>query len=609
MPLIPDAVIDDIHARADIVELIGRYVPLKQVGRHFKAACPFHKEKTPSFMVNADKQVFHCFGCGVGGNIFSFLMQHDRLTFPEAVAQLAEHVGVRLPEPESKAGDGTRQRLIGLLENACRYFERTLREPQLGPAARDYLKQRGVSEPTQRAFRVGLAPTGWNRLIAATRERGIPPEQLEAAGLAIRGAAGWYDRFRQRLMFPITDLRGRVVGFGGRSLDEQEPKYLNSPETALYTKGHHLFGLAAAKDAMIRTKTAVVVEGYFDCVVLAEAGIAHVVSPLGTALTLEHVRLLKRYVEHVILAFDADAAGEQATLRGIDLLVEAGLRVRVAQLPPGVDPDEHVRALGRERFEQWLDQSVSVFDALIQSALQRFPSGQVEHRVRAAQFVLPTIAQVPDAMLRSEYVRLLAERLRLDEAAVIEELAKAQARRSEPPASRQVAVPEGRLPRRERGAPSPTYGPERLITALLVEDAVRWKQLVAEGVKIQDVSDGALRRILEVIAALDAAGEPATPAQIVSRLVNEGYGALISELVELAQSIASKDEAFEDGLRRLRAHAHQGHLETLREEIRLAHEAGHEAQVQQLLAAYQQACREAKVLGKTPVHLSTGAVE
>ena len=602
MPLIPETLIDEIQTRADIVELIGRFVPLKQVGRHFKANCPFHKEKTPSFMINADKQVFHCFGCGVGGNIFSFLMQHDRLTFPEAVRQLADQVGVRIPTQAMGEGDAVRQRLAHLMENACRYFERTLHDPRLGHVGRAYLEQRGVSETTQRAFRLGLAPTGWNRLLTAAGAMDVSPEQLAAAGLVIKGASGWYDRFRHRLMFPIVDVRGRVIGFGGRSLDEQEPKYLNSPETVLYTKGCHLFGLASAKEAMIRAKTAVIVEGYFDCVVLADAGIAQVVSPLGTALTTEQVRLLKRYTDHVILAFDPDAAGEQATLRGIDLLVEAGLRVRVAQLPQGVDPDEHVRALGREQFEQLLERSASLFDVLIQAALQRFPIGDVERHVRAAQFVLPTIAHVPDAMLRSEYVRLLAQRLHLDEAAVVKELAKAQARQSTSlhqagefveergPSSGGAVQP----PRAAASAPSATQGPERLITALILDDPIRWKQLVAEGIGINHFSDATLRRILEVIAELDATGQAATPAHVVSRVLEDGYGALIGELVQLAQSIASKDEACEDGLRRLRAHAHHRELEALREQIRIAHEAGHETEVQELLTVYQQQFRSAR---------------
>jgi DNA primase len=578
MPLIPEGVIDEIQTRTDIAELIGRYVPLKRAGRHFKANCPFHKEKTPSFMVNTDKQIFHCFGCGVGGNIFSFLMQHDRLTFPEAVWQLADHVGVRMPDREAASSSGPRESLVPLMEKVCRYFERRLLDHEGGKSARAYLEQRGVSEPTRQAFRLGLAHAGWNHLLSSAQATGVSSEQLEAAGLIIKGKSGYYDRFRYRLMFPILDIRGRVVGFGGRSLDAQEPKYLNSPETALYSKGRHLFGLAQAKDAIIDVKTAVVVEGYFDCVALVDAGFSHVVSPLGTALTVDQARLLRRYAENIILAFDADAAGEQATLRGIDLLVELGLHVHVAQLPAGVDPDECLRSYGRERFQRLLDQSMSLFDFLIQSALRRHASGDTEDKVKAAQFVLPTIAKVPDAMLRSEYVRLLADQLHLDEGAVAEELAKAQPRSS--PVSLSM---ESRRPLTRAIA----QGPERLLTALVLDEPSRWKQAQGQ-LSLEDVTDPTLRRILTVVCELEAAGHPATPASVVSRLSEEGQGSLVAALVELAQSLSSKEDAWRDCLRRLHANTRTRELANLREQLQAAQDAGYELEVQRLLAEYQQ---------------------
>ena len=580
MPLIPDGIIDEIQTRTDIAELIGRYVPLKRAGRHFKANCPFHKEKSPSFMVNTDKQIFHCFGCGVGGNIFSFLMQHDRLTFPEAVRQLADHVGVRVPDREAASDRGAQESLAALMEKVCRHFERRLRESKEGAAARAYLAQRGVSERAWEAFRLGLAPAGWSHLFNAANATGVSAEQLEAAGLIIKGKAGYYDRFRNRLLFAIMDLRGRVRGFGGRSLDAQEPKYLNSPETALYSKGRHLFGLAQAKEAILQTKTAIVVEGYFDCVVLADAGISNVVSPLGTALTEEQARLLKRYAETIILAFDPDAAGEQATLRSIDLLVESGLHVRVARLPAGVDPDECLRALGRERFQRLLDESEGIFEVLVQTALRRYPAGDTEATVKQGQFVLPTIAKVPDAMLRSEYVRLLAERLQLNTGAVFEELAKVQPRThaESPPAERRAAL-----------RPTTAPGPERLLTGLVLDEPDRWQGGAEEQSFLEMVTDPTLRRLLGVVEELRAAGNLATPARVVSRLAEdkEAYAALVAELVELAQATPAKEEAFADCLRRLRVSARKRDQAQLRQQLQAAQEAGQEREVQRLLADYQ----------------------
>ena len=580
MPLIPEGMIDEVQTRADIVELIGRYVPLKRAGRHYKANCPFHKEKTPSFMVNTDKQIFHCFGCGVGGNIFTFLMQHDRLTFPEAVRQLADHVGIHVPERKAGSDDGAHERLAALMEKVCRYFERMLHEPKAGKAARAYLAQRGVSDRTRQAFRLGLAPDGWDHLLRAAKSTGVAPEPLEASGLVIRGTSGYYDRFRSRLMFPILDVRGRIVGFGGRSLDGREPKYLNSPETALYTKGRHLFGLAQAKDAMVKANTAVLVEGYFDCVVLSDGGIAHAVSPLGTALTIDQARLLKRYAETVILAFDPDAAGEQATLRGIDLLVEAGLHVRVAQLPRGVDPDECLRTSGRERFERFLNEAAGIFDVLVQSALQRHPTSDAEGKVRAAQCVLPTIARVPDAMLRREYVRLLAERLRLDEAAVATELAKAQPRAAVVAAPAAPSQPARTLAR----------GPERLLTALVLDDPTRWARARGEErLSLAEVTDPTLRRILSLVEELEATGQGASPAQVVSRLSEEGLGGLVAELVGLGQSsIEAADTAFDDCVRRLQANARKQQLERLLEDLKIAQNQHDEDTVHQLLTEINQ---------------------
>ncbi len=581
MSLIPEQVIDDVQARADIAEVIGRYVPLKRAGRHFKALCPFHRERTPSFMVNTEKQIFHCFGCGVGGNIFSFLMEHDRLTFPEAVRHVAEQVGVAVPETQATAGHESARGLTALLEKVCAHLERRLAHPQQGRAAREYLAERGVSEATAKRFRLGLAPEGWRHLLTAAQGRGVSDAQLEAAGLVIRGAAGAYDRFRNRLIFPILDARGRVVGFGGRSLDGTEPKYLNSPETAVYTKGRHLYGLAQAKDAILGAKRAVVVEGYFDCVVLSGAGVLPVVSPLGTALTTEQARLLKRYAEEVVLAFDADAAGEAATLRGMDVAVEAGLAVRVARLPAGVDPDEYVRAHGRKGFEALVERSDTVFDFLVETALRRSPPRSLEGKVRAAQFVLPTLAKVPNAMLRREYVRRLAERLGLDESAVAEELRKAAPRGT----GREAPQPSA-------AASTPAPGPERMLTALVLDDPSRWEAVSAR-VRLDDIGDPALRRVLSMVCELETRRHRATPAQVVSRLTEDGHGTLITALVDLAQTVEDADAVLADCIGRVRRAARAQRVAGLQRQLKDAQEAGRDAEVQRLLRSVQQAIKEA----------------
>ena len=577
MSLIPEPIIDEIQARADIAELIGRYVPLKRAGRHYKGLCPFHKERTASFMVNTDKQIFHCFGCGVGGNVFGFLMQHDRLTFPEAVRQVADHVGVDVPSAPRGATNGHYAQLSALLEKICVYYERRLAHAAHGRGARHYLAQRAVPEATRGAFRLGLAPNGWQGLLRAAAATGISSALLEQAGLIVKGSSGYYDRFRNRLIFPIMDARRRVVGFGGRSLDQQEPKYLNSPETPLYQKGRHLFGLAQAKDAIVQRKAAVVVEGYFDCVTLVGAGVTHVVSPLGTAFTEEQVRLLRRYTQEVILAFDADAAGELATLRGIDLLIEGGCRVRVARLPAGVDPDEYVRASGREGLEQLLAEAQDVLEFLLEVAARRYALRRPEGKVQAAQFILPTVARVPNAVLRSEYLRILAQRLEVDETALVEELNKAQPRSLA--AARVPAVPAASEPRQPAA--------EQWLVALILDEPVRWDAVRGE-LALDELTDPALRRVLAVVSEAAQGGRVQT-APVVSRLTAEGAGALASRLIELARTIPAKEQALRDCVRQIREKARRRRQEQLREQLQVAHAAGQERVVRELLVAIQQA--------------------
>jgi len=586
MPRIPDHVIDAIQARADIAEWVGRYIPLKRSGRHFKALCPFHQERTPSFIVNTDKQIYHCFGCGAGGNVFGFLMHQEQLDFPDAVRMLAEQLGVTIPETSradeqrsAKASD-----LLRVTETACKYFERVLDHPDHGKSVRAYVAKRGVSDEARKRFRLGLARDGWRHLVQAAQASGLSTEQLDAAGLICRSDSGWYDRFRNRLIFAILDVRGRVVGFGGRSLDDQPPKYLNSPETAVYIKGHHLFGLSQAREAMAETRRAVVVEGYFDCVTLASFGIRDVVSPLGTALTSDQVRLLKRYVDRVVLAFDPDAAGESATLRGIELLLEAGLEVSVAKLPDGVDPDEYVQQNGVKALERLLEKSESLFDVFLREARLRHPGNRIENRVAVARQVLANIAKVSDALIQREYVRRLAQTLDMEETAVNAELRKLLGR-----PAKETRKPEMRKP----AAPAThstgvsTNGPERLVTALILDDPARLLRVAAVA-QPENFRDAGLRALYERIQRLRADSVDLTAAQVLSRLEDEGQSRLAGELLGLAETIADKEAALEDALLRLRRQARSKHLRSLQDQLRQAQDAGRDEDVDQLLNEYQQ---------------------
>jgi DNA primase len=409
MSRIPDETIQAIRDRIDLVELIGRYVALKSSGRNHKGLCPFHDEKTPSFNVNADRQIFHCFGCGAGGNAFTFLMRHENLTFPEAVRELGRQVGIEVRESDS-AEAGLYERLRGVNDAAQAFFREELASPR-GAGARAYLAERGLDAESVERFGIGLAPDRWDGLLERLRRAQIPAEASERAGLLVeREGGGHYDRLRGRVTFPIRDARGRVLGFGGRALGAgQEPKYLNSPETPIYRKREVLFGFPGALEPMRRVGRAVVVEGYFDVVALHRAGVGESVATCGTALTAEHARDLRRRTREVVLLFDGDDAGRRATRAALEALLPAGLRVRDAQLPAGDDPDTHLEREGAEALRRLLDEAPPALEAAIADACAGGLSTPWE-RADAVHAVAPLVALVVDPVERGEFARLLAMR-------------------------------------------------------------------------------------------------------------------------------------------------------------------------------------------------------
>ncbi len=351
---IPENILEDILNRIDITELIASYIPLKRAGRNFKAVCPFHHEKTPSFMVSADKQIYHCFGCGAGGNAFSFLMQYERLEFPEAVEVLAKKAGVVLPKnKEDSRGASLATQLYSINELAGEFYASTL-NASCGAVVKDYLLSRGIKPETIKTFKLGYAQDKWDSLINYLRGKGINLSLLEKAGLILaKDSGGYYDRFRHRVIFPIFDIKSRILGFGARILPVQEKsgndnslaKYVNSPETPVYIKGRKLYGLNLAKDAIRDLDCVAVVEGYLDFIIPYQAGVHNIVASLGTALTVEQARLIKRYTNNVVMVYDADCAGELATLRSLDIFIDEDMQVKVVSLPNGLDPETVLRFL------------------------------------------------------------------------------------------------------------------------------------------------------------------------------------------------------------------------------------------------------------------------
>jgi len=422
--LISDDIIDQVKGRVDITEIVSHHVSLTKAGQNLKGLCPFHQEKSPSFTVSPSKQIFHCFGCGAGGNVFTFVTRITGASFPEVVRELGRKVGVEVEEVAAQAGSQTGQakRIEQLNQAAAAWFTHTLHDERAGAVGRHYLEGRGIHPDTINRFGIGVAPAEWDGLIKALVKQGFAPGDLAAAGLVIArdSGSGFYDRFRARVMFTITDPRKRVVGFGGRVLDDGTPKYLNSPDTLLFKKGQTLFAFDQAREAIVRTKTVIVVEGYFDAIALHQAGLTHTVATLGTALTPEHVQALRRFADNVVLLFDPDAAGVRAALRGLDLFVNSGMGVKVITLPTGEDPDTFVRKEGTGAFARLEAAAPSLLDYALDHTVKQAEAGSLESRIHSVDGVLRILQRSEHPIEREQRIKIVAERLGINESQLIQ---------------------------------------------------------------------------------------------------------------------------------------------------------------------------------------------
>jgi DNA primase len=531
---VPASVLDEIRARVDLVELISAVVPLKRAGERWKGLCPFHREKTPSFTVSPKLNLFHCFGCHAGGDAIEFLKRHDRLEFMEAVRLLSERTGVPLPERGGPAA-AVRDGLHALTEWAGRRFEAWLWERDDADRARRYLAERGLSEATARRFHLGYAPEGWDHLLGAARAEGYGPEALLGAGLVLprQTGGGHYDRFRGRLIFPITDSQGRAIAFGGRALGAEEPKYLNSPETALYSKGQTLYALHQARDAMSTTRRALLVEGYIDCLMAHQSGLGETVAVLGTALTPHHLGLLRRYVDEVVLFFDADRAGAEAARRAEDLLEQSadpywwslsrrpealqrgGVRLRVATLPAGHDPDTFLRQEGREAFDACCQAARPLLRYALDRALGEEDTATLRGRATSVARVALLLSKVQDGDEAIDLGREAARQLGVDASDLwlqAQRLSE-RTRPAAPPAS-PAATP----------ATLPTF--ERDLLQFLLQVPAGRPALLPE-LEPREVAHPVLRAILEALQV--APGAPA--GALVERLEDPAGRALLTRLL------------------------------------------------------------------------------
>jgi len=541
-------ILDEIRSRVDIVEIVGQFVNLKRAGEHWKGLCPFHSEKTPSFTVNPKRGIFHCFGCGVGGDAFGFLMRQDRLAFPEAVRTLAQRTGVELPTQRTPEVEGKLEGLRRVMALATQFYTDALWARE-GAKARAYVEGRGVDLEVAKRFGLGFAPEGWNALLTRLAKEGVTEAELVAAGLALprQNAPGFYDRFRGRLLFPIRDLQGRVVAFGGRAMGSEEPKYLNSPETTLYVKGQMLYALDVAREGMRQKNRAIVVEGYLDCLMAHQHGFTETVAALGTAFTPAQLGLLRRYADEVVSVFDADAAGQKATSRLEEMLTDVmDLRnlgwavsrtgsfekadyfpIKVALLPEGHDPDSLLRAEGAPAFQSRLDAARSILEFVLERTLGEEDLGTPRGRSTAHARVALLLSKVANAEEATALAREAGRRLGVDATQLWIEAQQLQGARAR----------KGRLDRPADTAatstaagsawPAPSLLERDLVLMLLHEEQARIGLMPY--LEEEQIAHPGLRSVL---GALRQAPEGAAPESLMDELGEAERGLLASLLME-----------------------------------------------------------------------------
>ncbi len=410
---IAENVINDIRERADIVEVIDSFVHLKKTGGNFKGLCPFHHEKTPSFVVSPQKQIFHCFGCGEGGNVFHFLMKHQSMSFVEAVNYVASLVGIDIPE--QKRGEDL-SAFFDLNRKASEFYSKAAALSS-GKSCRDYMERRGLKEETIKCFNLGYAPNSWGSLSEKLKESGYNDDFLIKSGLSVRSkdGKGIYDIFRDRLIFPIIDHNKKVIGFGGRVFSKAMPKYLNSPQTPIYQKGKTLYGIDVTLDSIKSEKVAIIVEGYLDMIMLYQSGIKNAAASLGTALTHDQVRFLKRYSDEAIIVYDGDDSGQIASLRGLDIVFESGIKASAVMLPKGYDPDSFIQEKGREEFLKLLEARKGIFDYKLDVLRNIYGIESLDSRISIINEMFASLKKINSHLVRAEHMKELSNKMGFEE--------------------------------------------------------------------------------------------------------------------------------------------------------------------------------------------------
>ena len=548
-----DEFVEQVTAQSDLLQTVQSYVPLKRKGNRYWGCCPFHGEKTPSFSVVPDKGFFYCFGCHAGGNVFKFLSLIENITYFEAIKLQAEKLGIPMPQRQKTPQEIARDKEIADLrkvnEMARDFYHNCLTLTRLGEPGKAYFTSRAISAETIAEFKLGFAPHAWDKLSTAFLKRGVKQELLLSDGLAAerQNGGGIYDRFRNRIIIPIADERGRVVGFGGRVLDDSTPKYLNTPETVLFNKRRILFGLDRANRAIKQAGYAIVVEGYMDAISVFSAGVKNVVASLGTAFTAEHCKLLLRYAPAIYFCYDSDNAGQKATIRALSIVQGTGATVRVIVVPDGKDPDEYIRKHGAEAFQQLVKKALPLVEYRLQYVLKNFDHDSLEGKVKALHAMLPVLTGIREPAVLGEYIKRLSQALLLDEGIVRDEFRRFG---HQPLPEDSGAVPREPIRQAVRRTDTALQRAGRIVIRLAFQDAGILAHF-ATMVPLNDVSDEPQREILLALQELAAQGKNSNDTEMANKLSETAMAELSRAMVE-DLGVLSETEAYSNAVRVLR---------------------------------------------------------
>jgi DNA primase len=594
---IPDDKIAEIRESCNIVHLVSEYVPLKKYGANYKGLCPFHSENTPSFTVSEVKQIFHCFGCNAGGNIFTFLMKFEHLSFPEAAVKLAKKHGIDLPKkdvsPAQKRLAGEKEQLFTINEHAAAYYSTCL-QSRAGERARNYLETRNISLEAAGEYRVGYALPSWNGLLTFLKKRGVSLELARTLGLIKHSKNSLYDCFRDRIIFPIINYNHRVIGFGSRTLGTDSAKYINSSDSLIYKKSHSLYGLNVALPSIRKEDSVILVEGNFDLISLHQYGIKNVVATLGTALTIGQIKLLKRFTRNVTIAFDTDEAGIKASIKSLALFLENGISPRILTLAPGVDPDEFIHREKETAFRQKLEQAPPLMEFYIKQVLKRKDSSTTEGSLSIIREMAPLVSKLGDITEKNLYIQKLSQAINVTEQVIRTEIATA-------------ATPAKPKQSEARDLPLKVSSQNRA-EELLLQVIILHPEVIPQVKMAQienDLKDPQLKRLMSFILKCSDTNETIKPDWLINNLEEEPLKHIVSKLVIKEDGLIDFDKTLHNCIQWIKTTSLKREIELLNTKIREAQAGKDESAIEQFLAHKQELLERKKEFTSdhTSIHL------